>query len=943
MKIILLLCLLTVALSAQTFERVDDGVIVHPAPTRETAPKLLKVQVVAENIFRVVASPSEQFSERSSLIVANREWPTVPFSVREKGGQIILSTGTLTAKIVQGSGKIGFFDQKGKPILVEKNDGKIITPALVMDEETFHIQQCFESPKDEAFYGLGQHQYDWMNYKGKDLDLHQINIIAAVPFLVSSKNYGILWDNYSRTKFGDPADYQPLSAFDLFDQNGRPGGLTTEYFTDDAFAQPLLIQNESVIAHANLDEWNNYPRGFDKNRGSIRWSGAIACRESGVYHFRFYSSNYAKLWLNGKLVVDSWRVNWMPWARIVELPMQAGKRYSITVEWVPNAGYIGLTAKGPEKPWYQKTLSLHSEAADQIDYYFIHGKNLDDVIGGYRQITGNAPMMPKWAMGFWQCRQRYQTQDELLSVVKEFRRRGIPLDNIVQDWFYWPEDKWGDHDFDPQRFPDPEAMVKELHEELNTRIMISVWPKFYVGTDNYRAFDEKGWLYKRNVEKQERDWVGRGYVSTFYDPYSPGARELFWKQINEKLFSKGFDAWWLDATEPDIHSNLEHFEWRRRIGPTALGSSSRYLNTYSLMNAKGIYEGQRRTAPNQRVFILTRSAFAGQQRYAAALWSGDIAARWYDMRAQISAGLNFALSGLPYWTMDIGGFSTEARFQNARGEELDEWREQMTRWYQFGAFCPLFRAHGEFPYREVFNVAPEDHPAYQSIVAYQKLRYRLMPYIYSLTGMVTHSDYTIMRALVMDFGADQKVYNIGDQFTFGPALLVNPVTEFKARSRQVYLPKCAGWYELRSGRFFKGGQTINAAAPYQDIPLFVKAGSIIPTGPEIQFVDEKPADPIRLFVYAGADGEFDLYEDDGVSYDYEKGAFAIIPLKYNERTKTLTVGARVGAYDGMVQQRTFEIVYITPKNGGGMNFDAPAQQAVRYDGAELIIRLQRPF
>lgn len=938
MKTVLFLFLLT-ALSVQAFERVDDGVVLHLTPTSATSPKLLKVQVVAENIFRVVASPSE-FSERPSLIVENRDWPGVPFSVREAGGQIILATDVLTVKIAKETGEIAFFDRRGKAILVEKKHGKIITPAVVMDEETFHIQQLFDSPQDEAFYGLGQHQYDWMNYKGKDLDLYPINIIAAVPFLVSSKNYGILWNNNSRTQFGDPADYQPLSAFDLFDKNGQAGGLTTEYFADDAFSQPLLSQTESVIAHANLDEWDNYPAGFDKNRGSIRWSGEIACKESGVYNFRFYSSNYAKLRLNGAWVVDSWRVNWMPWARIVSLKMKAGKRYPIKIEWVPNAGYIGLTAKGPEKKLYQNSLSLTSEVADQIDYYFIHGENLDEVIAGYRQLTGRAPMMPKWAMGFWQCRQRYQSQDELLGVVQEFRRRGIPLDNIVQDWFYWPEDKWGDHDFDPQRFPDPAGMVKELHENLHTNIMISVWPKFYVGTENYRAFDEKGWLYKRNVEKQERDWVGRGYVSTFYDPYSAGARDLFWQQINEKLFAKGFDAWWLDATEPDIHSNLEHYEWRRRIGPTALGSSSRYLNTYSLMNAKGIYEGQRGTAPNQRVFILTRSAYAGQQRYAAALWSGDIAARWYDMKAQISAGLNLALSGLPYWTMDIGGFSTEARYQNAQGDDLDEWREQMTRWYQFGAFCPLFRAHGEFPYREVFNVAPEDHPAYQSILAYQKLRYRLMPYIYSLTGCVTHRDCTIMRALVMDFGGDKNVRNIGDQFMFGPALLVNPVTEFKARSRQVYLPKNAGWYELRSGRFFKGGQTISAAAPFEDIPLFVKAGAIIPTGPEIQYVNEKPADPIRLFVYTGADAEFALYEDDGVSYDYEKSAFALIPLKYDERSKTLTIGARVGAYDGMLQQRTFEIITITPKNGGGMNFGEPALQVVRYNGSAQTIRLQ---
>lgn len=939
-KVVVFFLLIAIGI-VRPYDQVPDGVIIKLPGGSETAPRLIKIQVITENIFRIVASPEEQFSTRPSLIVEKTDWPVVPFTVEEKGKIIHLSTAKLTAKINAQTGEIGFYDRNGKPILVEQDGGgKIITSAEVMGEATQHIQQIFQSDDDEAFYGLGQHQYDWMNYKGKDLDLYQINIIAAVPFLVSSKNYGILWDNNSRTKFGDYEDYQPLSAFTLHGKNRELGGLTVDYFKDDHFSEPLLSQVEPVIAHANLDEWSNYPEGFDKNRGSIRWSGEITCPKSGVYNFRFYSSNYAKLWLDDKFVVDSWRVNWMPWARIVSLKMKAGKRYPIKIEWIPNAGYIGLTAKGPEKKLYQNSLSLFSEVADQIDYYFIHGENLDDVIGGYRQVTGKAPMMPKWAMGFWQCRQRYQSQEELIGVVKEFRRRQIPLDNIVQDWFYWPEDKWGDHNFDPQRFPDPAGMVKELHENLHTNIMISVWPKFYVGTENYQAFNDKGWLYKRNVEKQERDWVGRGYVSTFYDPYSAGARDLFWKQINEKLFAKGFDAWWLDATEPDIHSNLEHSEWRLRIGPTALGSVSRYLNTYSLMNAKGIYEGQRHTAPNQRVFILTRSAFAGQQRYSAALWSGDIAARWYDMKAQISAGLNFALSGLPYWAMDIGGFSTEARYQNAQGDDLDEWREQLTRWYQFGAFCPLFRVHGEFPYREMYLVAPEDHPAYQAMLSYDQLRYRLMPYIYSLTGIVTHSDYTIMRALVMDFGQDKKVFDIGDQFMFGPALLVNPVTEFKARSRQVYLPKCAGWYHLRTGKFFAGGQVIKADAPYSDIPLFVKAGSIVPVGPALQYVDEKPADPLRLYVYAGADGEFTLYEDDNRSYDYEKGKFSTIPLQYEEKDKTLTIGERAGEFDGMLKSRTIEIVWITKDKTAAMNFEAPPQKIVHYDGSAQTILLQ---
>jgi len=930
------------------FEKQADGIVIKLQKEKATDPKIIKIQVRTENILRIVATPGDSFSSRPSLIVEKRNWKAVPFTITEADDTVQISTAKITAKVLTKTGEITFYDKAGQVILREKpGGGKIITPAEVMGEKTYHNQQFFMSPEDEAFYGLGQHQNNIMNYKGHNLDLWQHNMVAVVPFLVSSRNYGILWDNNSRTKFGDIRDYQPLSSLTLYDKEGNEGGLTAEYYSSQDFQTLLTSRTESVIAHENLDELGGFPEDFNLGRGSVRWSGEIQSNQSGVHTFRFYSSHYAKVWLNGELVVDSWRQNWCPWTHILSLTMETGKRYPIKIEWVPNSGYIGLRYLGPAEEESKDTMSLYSEVADQIDYYFIHGDSLDQVISGYREITGKAPMMPKWAMGFWQCRERYKSQDDLLSVVKEFRKRQIPLDNIVQDWFYWPEDKWGDHNFDPERFPDPAGMVKELHEELNSRIMISVWPKFYVGTENYEQFREKGWLYMRNVEKQQKDWVGPGYISTFYDPYSKEASDLFWKLIDEKLFSKGFDAWWLDATEPDIHSNLSMTEQLLRIGPTALGTSARYRNTYSLANAKGVYEGQRKSKPNQRVFILTRSAYAGQQRYSAATWSGDVATRWYDLKAQISAGLNFCLSGIPYWTMDIGGFAVEPRFErNVKDADLDEWRELNTRWFQFGTFCPLFRVHGQFPYREMFNIAPDDHPAYQTMLDYDKLRYRLMPYIYSLAGMVTHNDYTIMRALVMDFSQDKKVRNIGDQFMFGPALLINPITEYKARSRQVYLPAGTGWYDLKSGRYFEGGQTIQADAPYTDIPIFVKEGSIIPFGPDIQYTTEKPADPIHLFVYTGADGAFTLYEDENVNYNYEKGAFSMIQLTYNEATQSLIIGAYQGEFPGMLKERKFEIVWVGKDKPVGLwirqahhkDFEITPAQTVRYDGNELSVK-----
>ena len=925
---------------SNAYEKESDGVLFKINKQKETDPQLVKIQICTEDIIRVIASPVDSFSKRASLMVSKTGWDPVSWSINDKDNPVKISTSKVIVSVDTVTGKIAFYDSNNQLLLNEINGGKIITPAFVMGEKTYHIRQLFESPEDEAFYGLGQHQNGIMNYKGHDVDLWQHNIVAVVPFLVSSKNYGILWDNTSRTKFGDVRDYQPLSSLIQYNNKGEEGGLTVEYFKDQKFKSLLTSQTEAKIEHDFVDEPGIYPEGFDPNSGSIRWSGEFKADQTGTYKFRLYSSGYTKMWLNDELVVDSWRQNWLPWTHLLNLPMEAGKRYLVKIEWIPAGGNIGLKFLTPESKENKNTLSLYSNVADQIDYYFVYGENLDSVIRGYREITGKAPMMPKWAMGLWQCRERYRTQEELLSVVKEFRKRKIPLDNIVQDWFYWEEDKWGSHEFDSTRFPDPDGMVKELHDDLNAHIMISVWPKFYVGTKHYEEFKSKGWLYMHNVKKQQRDWVGPGYVSTFYDPFSEGARELYWKQINKKLFSKGFDAWWLDSTEPDLESNVSDSERLLRVNPNAMGTSARYENAYSLMNSKGVYKGQRETSPNQRVFILTRSAYAGQQRYAAATWSGDVTTRWDDLELQISAGLNFCLSGIPYWTHDIGGFAVEPRFENAQGEDLEEWRELNTRWFQFGTFSPLFRVHGQFPYREMFNIAPDNHPAYQTMLAYDKLRYRLMPYIYSLAGMVTQNDYTIMRALVMDFNYDKNVFNIGDQFMFGPALLINPVTKFKARTREVYLPSGTGWYELRSGKYFEGGQTIEADAPYSDIPIFVKEGSIILCGPEIQYSNEKPADPIRLFVYTGKDASFTLYEDEGINYNYEKRVFAQISLIYNEKDKSLTIHGRQGEFPGMLETRTFEIVWISRDKPSGLNFEKEPDTTIRYNGKMKSIKIQ---
>lgn len=919
------------------FEKQADGIELQVEDQTKGVQKI-KLQVCDENIIRVVASPEATFSERPSLIVDSFTPKSVNWSVEEKGKQVILKTAKLTVRVNSENGKIAFFNPDGSPILEETEGGKQIAKATVMDESVYQVRQLFNSPQDEAFYGLGQHQNNVMNYKGQDVDLWQYNIVAVIPFLLSSKNYGILWDNNGRTKFGDIRDYEPISELKLIDQTGKEGGLTAEYFKDDAMTEPFVTFTEPRIEHAFLDVNDPFVNGFKDNVKSICYSGEIKATESGVHKLRLYCSGFTKMWINDELVVDSWRQDWLPWTHFQKLDMEKGKRYKIKIEWIHSNGYLSLRALKPDGNSDPNIMSLWSEVADQMDYYFIKGQDLDDVVQGYRQLTGKAPMMPKWALGFWQCRERYVSQEQILDVVQEFRDRNIPIDNIVQDWFYWPEDKWGDHDFDASRFPDPAGMMQTLHHDLHAQLMISVWPKFYMGTRNFQEMHEKGFLYQRNLDKLERDWVGPGYYSSFYDPYSDASRSLFWKQINEKLFSKGIDAWWLDATEPDIHSNLSRPETRLRLGPTQLGSFSRYMNTFSLMNAKGIYEGQREANPDQRVFILTRSAYAGQQRYSAATWSGDIATRWYDLKAQIPAGINFCMSGMPYWTTDIGGFAVEPRFMNnVKPEDLEEWREFNTRWFQFGTFCPIFRVHGQYPFREMFNIAPEDHPAYQTMLAYDQLRYRLMPYIYSLAGMVTQKDGSIMRGLVMDFANDANVLTIRDQLLFGPSIMVCPVTDYKARTRSVYLPKDSDWYELKSGQLVKGGQTIEADAPYSDIPLYVKAGSILPFGPALQYTTEKPADPIRLMVYTGADGSFTLYEDEAINNNYEKGKFSTIQFEYNESTGALTIGDREGAFDGMLETRIFEIVWVTPDRAQSLNFDATPAQTVTYRGQKMIL------
>jgi alpha-D-xyloside xylohydrolase len=873
------------------------------------------------------------------------------FTIRDTDAAVSLVTARLEARLDRRTGAVSFLDRRGRTVLAETAGGRSLVAAEILGHKTHHAEQRFDWAADEGLYGLGQQQSGLVNYRGHDALLVQENTIDVVPVLLSSRGYGILWDNASETRFRDA-------------------------------------------------------------------------------------------------------------------PSEA--------EAAPGRG--------------ARSGSLWSQMAEAVDYTFLYGPDLDDVIASYRQLTGDAPLFGRWAYGFWQCKERYKTQEELLGVAREFRRRQIPIDVIVQDWYYWDPFKWGSHRFDRERYPDPVAMVRDLHA-MSLKLMISVWAKFVPGSDNYTEMAARGFLYP---PFDEAHGGPKGNTERYYDAFNPGARELYWRQIDERLFSKGIDAWWLDASEPEI-GDLKSDAVRQVMAKTALGPGARHLNAYSLMTTEGVYRGQRRSDPGKRIFILTRSAFAGQQRNAAATWSGDIQASWDVLAKQVAAGINFSLSGLPYWTTDIGGFFAN---EYPKGGEDPAYRELFTRWYQWGAFCPIFRVHGTAVPREMWRFGDPGSWAYDTQLRFDRLRYRLMPYIYSLAGHVTHGAGTIMRGLPFDFRGDPRVRDIADEYMFGPAFLVSPVLkplryaaqrpdrvipagafsapdgaagalqgdyfadtaltrrvatrkdaavdfdwgleaplpgvpadQFSVRwtgqvrapetgdyelstladdgvrlwldgklviddwnqhapeyhagrvtleagkrydlrleyydeilgasvrlrwalpserraaetapskpmLRRVYLPAGTAWYDFWTGERLTGGRAIDAPAPLETMPLHVRAGSIVPFGPHLQYANEKPADPIELRVYRGADGRFELYEDEGDGYAYEQGAFATIPIEWSESHHALTIGARRGVFPGMLERRTFHVVFVKKDHGAGLEPPAEPDATVQYEGRPVTV------
>lgn len=588
-------------------------------------------------------------------------------------------------------------------------------------------------------------------------------------------------------------------------------------------------------------------------------------------------------------------------------------------------------------------MSFDSEVGECMDYYFMYGGNADGVIAQIRDLTGQAPMYPLWTFGFWQSRERYKSQQETMEVVDKYRELGIPLDGIIQDWQYWgPNSNWNSMNFDNPEFPDPQKMIDHVKKK-NAKIMISIWASFGPDTNPYKD------LEKINALFNFKTWPADGGVKA-YDAYNEKARDIYWEHLNKGLFSKGIDAWWTDSTEPD-HLDVQERDFDI---PTAMGTYRSVVNAFPLMSNKGVYEHQRAVTSDKRVYLLTRCAFAGQQRYAANTWSGDVMCNWETFRKQIPTGLNFSLSGIPYWNTDIGGFFN---WPYHGGAENKAYHELYTRWFQYGTFLPMQRSHGSGVKKEIYNLGKKGDWVYDSEEKYINLRYALLPYLYSTGWQVTDNAGSFLRALFMDFNEDKKVHTISNQYMFGKAFLVTPVTRnmyvfsdkeqwkdpyedfSKTGTQDVYLPKGTKWFDFWTGEALNGGQMVTKEVPIDIIPLYVRAGSIVPFGPKVQYSTEKKWNNLEIRIYPGADGEFVLYEDENDNYNYEKGVYSTIKFTWDDANRTLNIADREGTFPGMLKSRKFNIVVVDKENGTGSVQSTKFTKSVSYGGKKKSVKL----
>jgi len=876
----------------------------------------LVVQPIGPRAMRVRYSRNGKFPSQRVPTLIGLESSPQRTSI-DLGRELTIRGDGIKATIDYRTGAIRFSNAKGEVFLAEAPGTRSLKPEILPGPKatpSFQAKQGFLLSRGEAIYGLGQHQDGLLDYRGTPVILEQVNREIAIPFFVSSNGYGVLWNNPSHTAVNVASKSSDLPNRQEFDEVGKAGGFTARYYLGENFEKLISTKRESSIEH----DWDKTaPPGMTHDHYSVRWTGSILATQSANYVFKTESDDGVRLWIDDKPVIDNWTVH-APTLNVAKVRFLSGTRHKFKLDFFQaGGGAIIRMHCGIEQP--TNLLELNSEAADVIDYCVFYGPSIDKVIAGYRHATGEAPMPPISALGFWQSKERYSTQQEWFDIASEYRRKKHPIDNLVQDWFYWDPSPWGSHQLDPIRYPDPAAAIARLHDEFHLQFMISVWGKFIAGSSdhpnaNLDAMDSKGFLYPK-IASNER----------YYDAFNPLARKLYWDQMRNQLFSLGVDAWWLDASEPEVY--MHDF----RAVPTAAGLGAQVLNAWPLMHTIGVSQGQLAAAPNKRVFILTRSAYAGQQRTGAACWSGDISATWQVYANQIPAGLNFCLSGIPYWTTDIGAFFVPGGLYPKHAAD-PAYRELFTRWFQYGSFCPIFRVHGTDLAKEMWRFGPETE---KILNTYDELRYRLMPYIYSQAHAVTAKGGTLMRALVMDFPHDESVRNIKDEFMFGPSLLICPVIQPTVHSRAVYLPAGTRWFDFWTGKSFAGGKTIVADAPIEKLPIFVRAGSILPMGPVMQYTDEKPTDPLELRVYPGADGKVVLYEDEGNNNNYRKGRYSEIDFMWNQRLHTLTAGKRRGSFPGMKQSRGLQFKMVGSGVGGVAETN---EMAIEYHGVQTEIQ-----
>ena len=725
--------------------------------------ELLTVTACTDAVIHVVATPgpSTSASPRPWMLDATQSCPGAQFTYREDAKAVSIKTAQVEVIFNPTRGSLSFRAASGESLLNEGTSmPRTYEPVELNGDHTYRVTERFSPSITEAFYGLGQHQSGMFNYRGATVELGQNNTDVAIPLLISSKGYGLIWNTAALTYF------------------------------DNRF--PLEMKLSSI----------------------------------------------------------------------------AGK---------------------------------------SIDYYFLYGPEIDTILHDYRTMTGHAPMLPKWAYGFFQSKDRYVSLDEIRDIAQRYREEHIPIDAIVQDWFWWKTE--GDPVFN-SNYHDVVQDLQALHKE-NVHAMISVWGLLDPKSETYKILDDK------------RELLSSAHV---YDATNPEARDIYWEHLPGKLLTQGWDAFWLDSAEPE--------EYWPHMGDAilssrqlAIGNGAEFTNVFPLMHTLGVQDHWKAQDQSKRVFLLTRSAFLGQQRVGAVVWSGDVYGTYWGLNHQVPAGLNFALSGYPYWTTDIGGYWPP------HNDPLADpaFQELYARWFEYGTFCPIFRTHGHRPHNELWSFDKVE----TILVSYDRLRYRLMPYIYSLAWKVATEDYTIQRPLVMDWRTDPKTWNLGDQFMFGPAILVNPVLKADATKRNVYLPPAAAWYDFWTGKSFTGGQEIEADAPLDRMPLFVRAGAILPMGPQIEYATQDPAGPIELRIYRGADGKFDLYEDAGDGYEYQQGQHSVTPLRWDDRSSVLNIGPRQGSYPGMIEHREFRVVLVGSGYGSGVDVTSVPNAEIDYYGKEV--------